>query len=125
MPGAVAAVRYRGRVRYMERAFDRARRRAVLLSMIDCVDQHAHTEYIRHQNEFLALVVAHLAGAGEEIDGRGPFGRGRLDLAHEGVGVLHQSLHHLLEPRIGYIAPSLAHDVGQGLFGHVRHRGLP
>jgi len=83
----------------------------------------------RRQNEFLPLVVAHLAGAGEPVDRREPFGRRRLDVAHEAVQMLDRGHHHLAQPRVGDIAPALGGEIGQVGFGHVRrflgHRVLP
>ena len=55
--------------------------------MIDRIDQHRHTERVGKQNELLPLVVAFLAGRGEELDAGKPLGFGQLDLAHERMQV--------------------------------------
>ena len=120
----VAAVGEFRRIGDVERAFDRGRRRAAVEPVIEGIDQHADAHDVGEQDELLPLVVALLADAGEEIDRRRPFGLGRLDVAHEGVEVLDEGLHDLLEPRVGYRLPALEHDVGQVLFGHIGHATL-
>jgi hypothetical protein len=69
----------------------------------------------------LALVRAHLAGAGEEIYGDKQFVRRRLNLANECMQVLYQRHHHLSKTRIRRAAPSLDHQVGQILLRCVQH----
>jgi hypothetical protein len=105
----------------VERAFNRSRGRAARQAIVDGVDQHADAKHVRTQDEFLALVVAYLAGAGEEVDRLEPFGVGRLDFAHEGMQVLDQGLHDLFQARVRDRFPALHNNVGQVFFGDVGH----
>jgi hypothetical protein len=52
--------------------------------------QRGQAQGVGEEDEFLALVRTHLAGLGEEADAGKPFFLGQLDLAGEGVQVLHQ-----------------------------------
>ena len=92
--------------------------------MIDRVDQHAHTQYVRGEDEFLPLLGGQLAGAGEPIDRGRPFRLRRLDLAHETVQVLDQRLHDLAQARIGDVLPALQRYIGEVVFGYVGHGHL-
>src|SRR5262249_16544744 len=93
-------------------------------AMIDRVHHHAHAQHVRGEDEFLPLLRAQLAGTGEPIDRRRPFGLGRLDVAHEAVQMLYQRLHDLSQARIGDVLPPLHRDIGQIVFGHVGHGWL-
>ena len=99
-------------------------RRSARPAMIDRVDQHAHAEHVRGEDEFLPLLRAQLAGAGEPIDRDRPFRLRRLDVAHEAVEMLDQGLHDLAQARIGNVLPALQRDVGQVVFGYVGHGHL-
>jgi hypothetical protein len=115
--GAVAQFRRAGD---MKKAFDRRRRRRLALqAMVDRINEHADAKHIGRENEFLALIAAHLAGAREPIDRRRPFRLGRLDLADEGVKMRDQRRHDLAQTRIGNIGPALLDDIGQILLGDV------
>ncbi len=99
--GNVAVMRTLGQRGHVERAqhggfggaFDRA--------MVDRVDQHREAKCIGEKDKFLPLVVAHMAGLGEETDGGLPLGHGEVHVAGEGVEVPDQRLEHLAEARIG------------------------
>ncbi len=119
--GHVAAMRDRGRIGHVERSLNRARGRFARPAMVDRIDQHAHAQHVRGEDEFLPLLRAQLAGAGEPIDRGRPFGLGRLDVAHEPVEVLDQGLHDLPQARIGNVLPALQRDIGQVVFGHIGH----
>ena len=121
----VAAMGDFRRIGNMERPLDRARRRAGVQAVVDRVHQHAHAEHVGHQDEFLAFAGAQMTGTGEEVDRREPLGVGRLDLAHERMQVLDGGAHDLPQPRVGNGGPALADDVGEVLFGHIRHGCLP
>ena len=45
-----------------------ARGRAAWAAIVDGVDQHAHAQHVGGEDEFLPLLRAQLAGAGEPID---------------------------------------------------------
>jgi hypothetical protein len=109
----------------VERPLHRRRRRAARQAVVDGIYQHGDAEHVRRQDEFLALVVAHLAGAGQPVDGGEPFRLRRLDLADEGVEVLDKRRHHLPEPRVRDVLPALQRNLSEVLFGHVCHRSLP
>jgi hypothetical protein len=89
--------------------------------MIDRVDQHAHAQHVRGEDEFLPLLRAQLAGAGEPIDRSRPLRLRRLDVAHEAVQVLDQRLHDLAQARIGDVLPAFQRHVGEVVFGYVGH----
>jgi hypothetical protein len=92
--------------------------------MIDRVNQHAHAQHVRGEDEFLPLLRGQLAGAGEPIDRGCPFRLRRLDVAHEAVQVLDQRLHDLAQARIGDVRPALQRHVGEVVFGYVGHGHL-
>jgi hypothetical protein len=69
--------------------------------VIDQVDHHRDPERIRKQDELLALVAAHLAGFGQDLDRLEPFRLGQLDLLDEGVEVVDQAQHDAAQPRVG------------------------
>ena len=93
-----------------------------LAAVVDEVDQHRHAERVRHQDELLALVVAPVADLGEEFHPGEPFLLGRPHLAHEGVQVLDEALHHLLEARVlGPLEPA-QHFRRQGLLVEILDR---
>ncbi len=89
-----------------ERAEHRGLGRAFRHRMVDRVDQHGDAERVGQQDELLALVVAHVPGAGQEIDAVFPFLLGRADLADEGMKVAHQRFADLLDARIGRVLRS-------------------
>ena len=119
--GHVAAVCDFRRIHNMKRPLDSGGRGGAGLTMVDAIDQHRNTEHVRGQDEFLALGIADLTGAGEPIDGREPFLLGRLDLAHEGMHVLDERGHDLAQTRIGNVAPALDRQIGQVLLRHEGH----
>ena len=85
---------------HVEGTEDRRLRPAVPCAMVDRLEKHGDAERVGEQNPFLAPVVAHLAGGGQEVDGLTPFLDGRLDLLHEGMEVPDGRLHHLPEARV-------------------------
>jgi hypothetical protein len=92
--------------------------------MIDRVHQHGDAERVRQQDEFLALVVAHMAGAGEKIDAVFPFLLGRAYLTYEGMQVPHQSFADFPDARSGCARDPLEYRVGDGVFVEVTQFGL-
>ncbi len=92
--------------------------------MIDRVDQHGDAERIRQQDEFLALVVAHVAGAGQEIDAVFPFLLGRAHLAHECMEVPHQRVADLFDARIGRALDPLEHRIRDRVLVEVPQMSL-
>ena len=120
----IVAVLLLGRGLDEERAEHRGLGRAFRHRMVDRIDQHGDAERVRQQDEFLALVVAHVAGAGQELDAVFPFLLGRPDLAHEGMEMTHQRLAHLLDARIGCACDALEHRVGNGGLVEVTHMRL-
>src|SRR3954466_3065746 len=68
--------------------------------MIDRVDQHRHAERIREKDELLALVVAHLPGAGQKFDPLHPLLEARLDLPDERMKMTHERIADLPYARI-------------------------
>jgi hypothetical protein len=68
--------------------------RRLLISSTSMLTPHG----VGQQDELLALVVALLAGLGEEIDRREPFGAGRPHFADEGMQVLER---RTASPRAG------------------------
>src|SRR5690348_11208619 len=57
----------------VEWAKDRALGCTIRQAMIDGVDQHRYTCDIGEQNKLLALLVAHMTGAGQKLNSRCPF----------------------------------------------------
>jgi hypothetical protein len=84
-------------------------------------DQHRQAQRVRQQDEPLPLLVALLAGRGEELDTRHPLLGREVHLAHEGMGVFHQRLHHLLEARVLAVRHAVDHrlrEVTHFQWGH-------
>jgi hypothetical protein len=74
-----------------------------------------HAERVGEKDELLALAVAGVAGAGEELDAGEPLGLGETDVAREGMEMPDQARHDLLQARVGRVgkpAHRLLGDVG-------------
>ena len=108
----------------VERSDDCRGRRAVGQAMIDGVDEDGDAEHVRHENEFLALVVAHLADAREEIDAGEPFAFRRFNFADEPVQVLDERGDDFAQPRVGRLVEAFGGQGGDVLFGRVSHEIL-
>ena len=89
---------------HVEGTEDRRLRPAVPCAMVDRLEEHGDAERVGEQDPFLAPVVAHLAGGGQEVDGLTPFLDGRLVLLHEGMEVPDGRLHDLPEARSGQLS---------------------
>jgi nucleotide-binding universal stress UspA family protein len=105
----------------VERAEDRGLGAALRLVVVHRHGEHRQAQHVGQQDEFLPLVVALLAGAGEEVDALEPLGLGQLHLAREGVQVLHQAGHDLLQPRIGRVGEPGHDGLGDVVLGEVAH----
>src|SRR6266436_7144533 len=92
--------------------------------MVDRIDQHGDAERVGQQDEFLALVVAHVAGASEEVDAVFPFLLGRAHLAHEGMEVPHQRVADLFDARIGRALDPLEHRIRYRVLVEVSQMSL-
>src|SRR3954466_8886582 len=68
--------------------------------MIDRVDQHRHAERIREKDELLALVVAHLPGAGQKFDPLHPLLQARPYLPDARMKMTHERIADLPHARI-------------------------
>jgi hypothetical protein len=64
----------------------------------------------------LSLVVAHVAGPGQELDSGPPLLLARLDLAYEGVEMAHERFADLAHAGVGRLPDALQHGVGNGVF---------
>src|SRR6185437_9153080 len=62
--------------------------------------QHRDAERVGQEDELLPLVVALVAGGGQELDAAQPFGLAQLRLANEGVQVPYQRAQDLLQARV-------------------------
>ena len=80
---------------------------AVGFAVAQQVDHHRHAERIREQDEFLALVVGHVAGLGQDLDRLEPLRLGQVDLLDERVQVADQAQHDLPEPRVRRLRETL------------------
>ena len=89
--------------------------------MVDGIDQHRDSQYVREQDKFLALVVAHLTRPGQELYPLHPLFRGELNLANKGVQVVDEAGHDLLEPGVGRVRHAIQHILGNLLFAVVAH----
>ena len=87
------------------------------LAVVDRIDQHGDAEDIGEQDELLAFVAAFLAGAGEELDGREPFGLGQFHVAHEAVQMGDQTGDDAPQPRIRGRRDAVDDLGGDALFG--------
>ncbi|MCY1557300.1 hypothetical protein D9M68_941420 [compost metagenome] len=87
--------------------------------------EHGQAQRVGQQDELLALVVALLAGGGEELNARHPFGFGELDLARKGVQVLHQAGHDLLQTRVRRLRQAREHGLGDVVLIEVSQRLSP
>jgi hypothetical protein len=98
--------------------FGRARGRLV----VERHHHHRQPQHVGEQDELLALVVAHFAGGGQELDALEPLFLGQVDLARERVQVLHQALHQLLEAGILDVLQARDHRFGQCVLVELAHR---
>jgi hypothetical protein len=85
--------------------------------VVDRLDQHGHPEHVGQQDELLPHVVAHVTGAGEEVDGYAPLLLGQLDVLDEVVQVAHQRRHDLLEPGVRRPLEARRDHLGRTLLG--------
>jgi hypothetical protein len=72
-------------------------------------------------DEFLALVVAHVVHGGEEFDTLQPLLLGQLDLADEGMQMLHQAGHDVLQARIGRAGKAGDNGLGDVVLIEIAH----
>src|SRR5579883_1061654 len=56
----------------IEWAKDRALGGPARLAVVDRIDKHRYTGHVREQNKFLAFLVAHLTGPGQELNAQIP-----------------------------------------------------
>src|SRR4029079_14274489 len=115
----VRAQRVLRRAGTVERTLHRGFGHALLRLVVDEIHQHRDAERVRYEDELLALVVAHVAGVGEEFDSRHPLVRRRAHFAHEGVQVLDQARHHFLEARIFRVLDPAQHFGDERLFVEI------
>ena len=89
--------------------------------MIDGIDQHRYSTDVGEQDEFLALLVAHVTRPGQELDPQCPFFLGEFDLTNESMKVGDEAGHHFLQPGIGCLRHAVQHILGNILLGIVAH----
>ena len=119
----VVAEREDGRLDHVERAEHGRLGRDAELAVGDRLDQHRQAEDVRQQDELLPVVVALVAGAGEEVDRLLPLGDGQLDVAGERVQVLHERGEDLAQPWVRVRAEGLDDGVSRGFLGEIGSHG--
>jgi DNA-binding transcriptional LysR family regulator len=122
--GHVVALLVFGRALEVEGAEHRGLGAAGGLVVVHGDGQHRQAQHVRQQDELLALVVALLAGGREVLDALEPLGLGELHLAREGVQVLHQAGHDLVQARIGRVGEAREHGLRDVVLVQVAHRGV-
>jgi hypothetical protein len=95
---------------------------ARMLAVAQEVDQHRHAERVGSEDEFLPLVVAHLADLGQQLDRGEPLLRREARLAHERVQVRDEARHHFLQARVGRALQPRDHRIGERLLIELAHR---
>jgi hypothetical protein len=79
----------------MEWSEDRRFGGAIVFPVVDQIHHHRDAEGVRQENEFLAAVIAHPAGFGEESDRVEPFSLGQIHLFDETMEVTNERAHDL------------------------------
>jgi len=92
---------------------------------MQAVDERGQSQRIGQQDEFLPLWRTHLARRGHEFDALDPFRRGQIDLAGEGMEVLHRRCHDHLQARIGRRRHLVEHGVRDRFRRQLTHASLP
>ncbi len=90
-------------------------------AMIDSVDQHRYAGNIGEQNKLLALLIAHLAGSGQELNRQCPFFLGKFDLTNKSVEMSDEAGHHLLQSEIRRLRHAVQYILGNLLLAIVVH----
>jgi len=98
--GDIAAFRHLRRAEAVERAEDGGFGGALGFAVIDEIDHHRDAERVGEEDELLALVAAHLARFGQDLDRLKPLRLGQLDLFDEGVEMANEAQHDLPQPRV-------------------------
>jgi hypothetical protein len=73
-------------------------------AVVDGIDQHGKAQRVGQQDELLPVLIAHLAGAGQEIDGVVPLALAQIHILGKGMQMLHQRAHHLGKARVDVLA---------------------
>ena len=94
------APRPMGRARDEERAEHRVLGGPFGGVVVDDLDERRHAEGVGQEDELLTSVVAHLTGAGEEVDALEPLVAGEVHLGHKRMEVLDRRLADLADPGI-------------------------
>lgn len=81
--------------------------------VVDAVDEEGQAQDVGEEDEFLPDFRAGLAGGGEEVDARHPFGGGEAGFACEVVQVCDEPFEDIFEARGGVVAVD-GDDLGRG-----------
>jgi hypothetical protein len=111
--GDVAAVRGDAVLADVERAEHGGVRCAVLIAVVDRVDQHRDAEDVGQQDELLTRRIRLVSGTRQKIDRGHPLVERQVDVAHERVQVLDQSGQQRARARIGGVRKALDDRLGE------------
>src|SRR4051812_17665177 len=86
-------------------------------AVVDRLHQHRDAQDVGQQDELLPHLVAHVPGAGEEVDREAPLLLGQLHLLDERVQMLDQRGQHPPQPRIRRAGEAGGHHLRRPLLG--------